>query len=125
MAAIRPPSSPERHRVISSCRRAFHATPHLSLDHLGADVGLDDVALAHIANAEHKTRLAVSLADYGVARKEKGLRALFRPRQLREHDADHERLQDHARHRLDAQSEDRLRAFVRRVFRPVPTSALS
>lgn len=98
---------------------------YLSLDHLGADVGLDDVAFAHIANAEHEAGLAITLANDGVAREEEGLGALFGPRQLGEHDADHEGLQDHAGHGLDAQREDRLRAFVRRVLRPVPASSTS
>lgn len=78
------------------------------------------MALAHIANAKHEAELAVSLADNGIARKEESLRALFGPRQLSEHDADHKRLQDHARHRLDAQSKDRLWTFVRYVLRSVP-----
>ena len=61
-------------------------------------MGLDDVAFANIADAEHEAGLAVSLTDNGVAREEQGLRAFLRARQFSEDNADHEGLQDYAGH---------------------------
>ena len=58
-------------------------------DHLGADVGGDDVRLAHIADAEHEAQLAVALVDDGVAAEEQRLRPHLGPRQLREDHAHH------------------------------------
>lgn len=97
---------------------------HLPFDHLCADVSLNDVTLAHIANTKHETRLAISLTDDSIPREEKCLRAFFGTWQLREHDADHERLQDYSGHRLDAHREDRLRTHVRRMLRSVSTSLI-
>ncbi len=65
---------------------------HAAPDHLDPDVGLDDVGLAHVADAHEERELAVTLADDGVLAEQQRLRPLLWPRELREDHADHERL---------------------------------
>lgn len=78
-------------------RRIIITCTHFFLYQLRPDVRLDDVRFSHVAHAEHEAQDTVPLADDGVSTEQQRLRALFRPGQLGEHHAHHERL-DHDAH---------------------------
>lgn len=77
---------------------------------------LDDVRLAHIADAEHQAQDTVPLADYRVSAEQQRLRAFLRPGQLGKHHAHHERLDHDAHDALQAHDEYRLGTLLRGVF---------
>lgn len=85
---------------------------------------LDDVALAHVPDAEHQTRHPVPVADDGIAREQQRLGALLRPGQLGKHDANHKCLDEHTGDALQGQYEHGLRAFLRHEAVPVADGVL-
>jgi len=88
---------------------------HLLADHLEAHVRLGQVRLAHVADAELQAQLAVAHAHAAVAAEDERGGALLGPRQLGEHDARHQRLDDEPDHRLQADGGHQVRALLGRV----------
>ena len=80
-------------------------------------VGLDDVRLAQVSDAEQQVELAVARADDGAFAEHQRLRALLGPRQLGEDEPGHQRLRDDAEARLEHDQRDGVRTL--RVHAPV------
>ena len=59
-------------------------------------LGLDDVRLAQVSDAEQQVELAVTRTDDGALAEHERLCALLGPRQLGEHQPRHQRLRDDA-----------------------------
>lgn len=79
--------------------------------------------LPHVTHAEHETQDPVPLAYHGVPAEKKRLRSLFRPGQLGEHHAHHERLDHDTHYALQAHDEYRLGTLFGRVFGTVTLTA--
>jgi len=84
-------------------------------DHEQAQRGGGQVALAHVAHAQHEAEAAVAQRHHGLAREDERLGAVLGPRQLGEHHAHQQRLHHHAVDGLERHGEHHLRAQVRRV----------
>ena len=84
-------------------------------DQQRAHMRLDDVRLAHVADAEQQAEVAVALAHHRRLAEHQRLGALLRPRDLREDEARHQRLDDDAEARLEHHDEDRLGAVRRHL----------
>ena len=87
-------------------------------------VRLDDMRLAHVADAKQQTHAAVAPAHHRVLAEHQRLGALLRAREFREHESRHERLDDDAEARLQHHGEYRLRAVAGRVPTAVPDRVL-
>ena len=97
---------------------------NLLLDEHGADVGLHDLRLAHVAHAEEQAQVSVLLADAGALAEHEGLGPLLGPRQFGEHDARHQGLADDPEARLEHHQRDSFGARLCRVPRPVADGVL-
>ena len=93
-------------------------------DDLRAHRGANQRRRPHVAEPEHEAEPAVPLTDHSTPRKQQRLRALLRPGQLREHDADHERLDDESDDALYAQQDHCFSALIRDVAVPVADRVL-
>lgn len=68
---------------IGSCFPLNLVNSNLSLDDLRSHVSLDNVRLAHIADAEHQAWHSVSMANNGISWKQQRLSSLLRTRKFR------------------------------------------
>ncbi len=76
------------------------------LDHEHFDARVRQLTYAHVADLEHEAQLAVSFRDDRIVREDDGSFALVRSRDLGEHHARHETLNEDAEARLQHEEHD-------------------
>ncbi len=82
------------------------------LDQFGSNGCLHDVRVPQVPDAKHQTKPAVANGDDGVGGEHQSLCTLLGLRDLHEHAAHHEGIDDGAQHRLHQQQQDALGALV-------------
>ena len=85
------------------------------LDEFGSDLGVHHVARAQVSDAEEQAELPVALGDDAALAEDERLRALLRPRDLHEHAAHHERVDDGAQDGLRHDQQHALPAVRRHL----------
>ena len=84
----------------------------------------DKVVLPQVPDPDDEAELLVPHGDDGIVAEDDGLAPVPRSRQFREHEADHEGLDDAAEDGLEAHQYHRLRALSRGLPRPVADGVL-
>ncbi len=82
------------------------------LDQFGSNGCLHDVRVPQVSDAKHQTKPAVANGDDGIGGEHQSLGTLLGLRDLHEHTAHHEGVDDGAQHRLHQQKQDALGALV-------------